>query len=1447
MRQNAISSVMIGIALTFCTSATALTPQAQQGPTFPFKVRKANRLTTASLRRSNTFRQFKIAQKNSAADAATTLFGDVVYADNWTSESSPYGIYSFPAASGFAMQSIYEDYNFKCNAGAVYADGLYNILNASLNSDNTLQSVNYYQYDAETWDENDENEFSDARFIATDMTVDPLTGTVYGAFNDGEGGLQLATFNFTSTGYSVKGQLSKHLLAIAADADGAIYGIGSDAILYKVDKETAQLTKVGSTGIKPASYLQSATFDWLSGKLYWATTLQNDMAGLYEVDTTTGKAQLVSYFPNNEEVVGLYCTNRLSAAEAPAAVSDLKAEFGGTSTTGSVSFTMPTATNDGEELSGPLTYTIKVNNETVKEGKANAGEAVTAADITVNGGNTEILVYASNDAGKGMPSKITVWTGNDAPEAPTEVSVSYADSKAHVSWTAPAASAHGGYLDKDNITYTVTRYPDNVKVADGISATEYTDAFKPDQLAAYYYTVSATANGMKGEEAKSNVFVAGDAVVPPYYQPFDDETTFSLMTVIDGNEDGTTWKMSAEDGCAKIEYADEGADDWLMTPQIKLTNDRMWKFSCRFNTPWAPNWPEKIGVKFGKAATADDMNGTILNDTVFKETAPHIIERYFTVSENGNYNIGIHAGSYELYRIQADSIRVEAGPLFAAPAEVSGLSATADATGKLSATVSFTTPTKTVGGSSLAKISKIEIYRKETLIHTFSAPATGEELSFTDINAAEGFNTYKVVGYNEAGAGYDVSTTVFVGEDIPATPTDVRITAENGKGTLTWTAPTTGVNGGFIDTKNLVYGIKDNANNTLATAASGTSFKTAVPETGEQGYLMYAVFAGNRKGYSESGISNAVIKGAPYTLPFEEKFDNDGKATHFWGADIPEGSFSSWGINEGSASYSGGQTGDEARLFSGKIDMNGAENPVLEFYYWYRNESGNEPLKVDIISEGKDTTTVKELEYTLYMNAKDFELVRVPLKQFKDKKFIQVSFYIKEGDRYTARAAVKDVSVRDYFDNDLAASVSAPSTAKAGEEIEITAKVKNIGKNTASDYTVNLYEGENIIATQNGNATDADCTQTYTFRQTVGTLKEKLNYKVVVEMAGDGNTENNVSDVATVDVTLPEYPAPEALSAVENGDDIDLAWTPADYQNFTITTTDGAEDYEEFADGTIGEWTTVDKDGLDTRSDITVDSYPVEFPQQGKKMSFIVMNPETAKAQFFNWMDEPTGWQPASGKQYFASFGSENGANDDWLISPELTGEAQTVSFKIHGYYGDAYEVLYSATGKSTDSFISLGSETAPINTWTPVSFDLPEGAKYFAIRNVSSDYPYYIFVDDILFKAAKDKGTLSLRGYNVYRDGKKLNAEPVATTSFSDERPVAGKHLYQVTAVYSIGESSATEYELDVTAGITATDAAGTRVVSAYSTSGVRIANNAKGIRIERMSDGKVRKVMAK
>ena len=86
-------------------------------------------------------------------------------------------------------------------------------------------------------------------------------------------------------------------------------------------------------------------------------------------------------------------------------------------------------------------------------------------------------------------------------------------------------------------------------------------------------------------------------------------------------------------------------------------------------------------------------------------------------------------------------------------------------------------------------------------------------------------------------------------------------------------------------------------------------------------------------------------------------------------------------------------------------------------------------------------------------------------------------------------------------------------------------------------------------------------------------------------------------------------------------------------------------------------------------------------------------------------------------------FRADDGAVDDWAISPKLSGKAQTISFYAKSYsnlYRENVEVLYSTTGTDTDDFKSVDVFQSIPQEWTEYRFDVPEGAKYFAPKRRS-------------------------------------------------------------------------------------------------------------------------------
>lgn len=125
-------------------------------------------------------------------------------------------------------------------------------------------------------------------------------------------------------------------------------------------------------------------------------------------------------------------------------------------------------------------------------------------------------------------------------------------------------------------------------------------------------------------------------------------------------------------------------------------------------------------------------------------------------------------------------------------------------------------------------------------------------------------------------------------------------------------------------------------------------------------------------------------------------------------------------------------------------------------------------------------------------------------------------------------------------------------------------------------------------------------------------------------------------------------------------------------------------------------------------------------------------------------------------------------------INPNLTGET--------------YEIMYSSTTQEPDQFKKIVEKEAPAD-WEKVSVTLPDDARYFAIRYTAS-LKTGILVDDISYTSGLY--ALKVSGYNIFRNGLKLNSDLVTETTYIDHDLPDGKYGYQVSVLYNRGESKA-------------------------------------------------------
>lgn len=253
----------------------------------------------------------------------------------------------------------------------------------------------------------------------------------------------------------------------------------------------------------------------------------------------------------------------------------------------------------------------------------------------------------------------------------------------------------------------------------------------------------------------------------------------------------------------------------------------------------------------------------------------------------------------------------------------------------------------------------------------------------------------------------------------------------------------------------------------------------------------------------------------------------------------------------------------------------------------------------------------------------------------------------------------------------------------------------------------------------------------------------------------------------------------------EEGEDLE----PNAQATYSSMNVDGAvvkddfETYTPWSINNVGDWTLYDGDKG------TVYTFGgIQHPNSGVAQAYIVFNPWQVSGLAADYMQMFADiFALHSGEQSMMSTGTtiDTGTpTNNWLITPELSGEEQTVSFWVNAP-GDEVSRGEQNPNSGPETFVhtSTGSLT-------------------------SYNYePDRVCVDDVTYRA----GGLRVMGYNVYRDGvlvKKLDSK---TTTWTDDNYAndngygAGNHKYNVIVVYANGESdvSNTAYVGDPAAGI--------------------------------------------
>lgn len=1340
-----------------------------------------------------------------AADDVKSVYGCIMSANDWSQFDIPqYAIWSFPLAnSEYVDFTQMSNYGVNANGGGVAIDNVYHCVETSINPYTDERLTYYNTYNVRNWSQTSRARVSDG-LIATDLTYDPTTNIIYGCFyTDDMKGYELATVDFT---LGLKRRIidlgTGHFIGLAVSPQGQMYGISWDSKLYKINKKNGEMTLVGPIGITFDRSRQTAFFDEETGKMYFSGLIDNNTSGLYSINLETGAASLMAAYPHAEQLVGAFIPKPSPSKDAPYKVSSLKASFTGESTTGSISFTLPDETVDGADLKGNVSYEVIANGLTKAEGDGKAGSKVTCDNITVESGQVKIVVVCSNAAGRGQEAVLITYIGSDEPLAPENVNLRITDGgEATITWNTPTKGTHDKDIEAENLTYSIVRYPDGKKVAQGIAGNSFKDNIESPIINKYYYMVTPFNKEVEGMSAISNTVIYGQYLETPYSQNFDGEDALDFFTIVNTNGDAASWGVDSEGHAVYTSlFAQGAADDWLITPPLHLFADRSYVFSFTASGRVALGVSandETFEVYYGKGRTAAAMTQPILQNGIANSFNFKSYSFVVRPESDGDYSIGFHVTTPKAQsgsKLMLDDIVFDLNAMNDAPDAVSGLTVTPAPFGDKKATVSFTTPEKNSAGDTLSGITKVEVARGEMLVKSFEAPAMGASLSFEDEGMDNGISRYTVTAYNEAGKGVSASAEAFIGVDQPLPPSNV-VLRETGDDevTVSWTPPTVGVNGGYVNPDRLTYRVQRSDNTWMTMSQVGAtgfvSDESSVHLSWPQAGLFYHVHASNEAGESGRGTSNTIMIGNPYRLPYLESFKTGFTDNSGW-SNIGKGNFGQY-YTDGLSSDGDGhcalfkpskETGT-AEYVSSKITLEGVVQPGLRFHYYaYPGQDASLVVSYQKNADNDITVPLADLNFKDMQGEEGWRDTTVYIDGAEDARYIRIHFAADCRDGKTP-VAFDDIQVREMVPYNVQAQLASPRYVRAGEDNNFYVKVINLGTQDASGFTVRLYADGEEVASCKGAKIEVGKDETYTLAWKPELTDAGVRQmKAEAEYNYDADKDDNITPEIAVMVEHSAYPV-VTLQGTLTDSEVELSWTAPEIQKGRVT--DDFEDYSMDDIYNFGNWATFDGDGGGTW---TIREFG-DFPGSGFEMAWILFNAENGDGKV----------TAHSGNQFLFTVSSnymDAIVNANWLMSPQLTGDEQEIEFwyrVLDTTIPERIRILYSLNSNHYEDFIELEAANELTNKeWMKYTFTVPEGAKFFAIEYVTptlSPDGFAMMLDDISYEGIGSN--LEVTGYAVYRDGAKVATLGNDKTAWSDALSDSLDHTYKVAVLYNLGEST--------------------------------------------------------
>ncbi|MBD5175539.1 MAG: T9SS type A sorting domain-containing protein [Bacteroidales bacterium] len=321
------------------------------------------------------------------------------------------------------------------------------------------------------------------------------------------------------------------------------------------------------------------------------------------------------------------------------------------------------------------------------------------------------------------------------------------------------------------------------------------------------------------------------------------------------------------------------------------------------------------GFFFQQSMEFDPTTGNLIwaaNASTINPFEMELIEFNLSGSEPTMTNHGVF-GSDAVF----NSLYIEGAASYAAPGVITEIAGTYDAATK-SVTLTWTNPTTTFGGEELTELNGADILCDGKRLATLSDCKPGEKNTYTTTDVTmNAENRFSVVLFGNGGDGMPAYVPVYVGQDMPASPSGLTIkgTDDYATATLSWEPVTTGYHKGDLDAASVKYKIiRRPTNNVVADGLTETTFTDNKINRTLAYY--YDVIAYNEIGEAPAAVTGTRILGPAFECPFEENFDDNGAVQNKWLMIDGNNDMSTWMLSSSAATtfFGDAETGLEYML-----------------------------------------------------------------------------------------------------------------------------------------------------------------------------------------------------------------------------------------------------------------------------------------------------------------------------------------------------------------------------------------------------------------------------------------------------------------------------------------------------------------------------------------------------